>query len=270
MHTLRKLSAAVAFAIPVVLTAAPALAAAPSNDLIAGAVPVAPGFSTAVDTTDATTDAEDVAVNQNCGAPATDASVWYSYTPSSDETVIVDVSTSDYSAGVIVASGAPGNLTLVTCGPGAVVAGLSGGTTYYIVAFDDQFDEVGNGGTLNLSVTLGPPPPKLTVKVDRVGLVSVRQGTVKLRGTFTCSNADFLNINGQLTQRSGTGEGTFSFGVSGRCDGKPHSWSAGVVGPDARFTVGRSASMTFSFACGPIECTDGYREQTVRLRDSRG
>jgi len=200
---------------------------------------------------------------QNCGAPATDASVWYSYTPSSDETIIVDVSNSTYSAGVIVASGAPGNLSLVSCGPRTIAANLTAGTPYFILAFNDQFDGGGNGGTLNLSVTLGPPAPKVDVIVDRVGLVNKR-GSVSLRGVYICSDADFVSINGELTQ--GESNGGFSFSISGRCDGKLHSWAAGVVGPNAKFTVGRSASMTFGFACGRFECADRYREQTVRLR----
>ena len=263
MKTSRALLATAALAVPVLLSASPASAAPPSNDLIAGAVPVAPGFSATVDTTEATTDAEDAAVNQNCGAPATDASVWYSYTPRSDETIIVDVSNSTYSAGVIVASGAPGNLSLVSCGPGSVAASLTAGTPYFILAFDDQWDGGGNGGTLNLSVTLGPPAPKVDVIVDRVGLVNKR-GSVSLRGVYICSDADVVSINGELTQ--GESNGGFSFSISGRCDGKLHSWAAGVVGPNAKFTVGRSASMTFSFACGRFECADTYREQTVRLR----
>ena len=72
-----------------------------------------------------------------CGAPATDASVWYTLT-GADNGVVVDVSSSDYSAGVIVATGSPGSFELETCGPGAVAFFASSGTTYSILAFDDQ------------------------------------------------------------------------------------------------------------------------------------
>lgn len=58
-----------------------ATAAAPGNDTIGGATTVAPGFTEELDTSEATTDAEDAAINSNCGAPATDASVWYAYQP---------------------------------------------------------------------------------------------------------------------------------------------------------------------------------------------
>ena len=59
------------------------------------------GFSEVLDTTEATTDADDAQFNASCGAPATDASVWYTLV-GTDEVVIVDVSGSDYSAGVLV------------------------------------------------------------------------------------------------------------------------------------------------------------------------
>ena len=50
-------------------------------------------------TTGATTDADDAQLNTTCGAPATDASVWYSL-QGSGKGVVADVSSSDYSAGV--------------------------------------------------------------------------------------------------------------------------------------------------------------------------
>src|SRR5262245_66149459 len=104
-----------------VFAVTPASAAAPSNDTFAGAQAIGSlPFSTTEDTTQATTDADDTAANANCGAPATDASVWYAFTPATDGGRIVDVSSSTYSAGVIVVSGTAGNFTLETCGPGTV------------------------------------------------------------------------------------------------------------------------------------------------------
>src|SRR5882672_1477790 len=80
--------------------AAPVLAAPPSNDTFGGAQLISVGFSDpAVDTSEATTDADDTAINANCGAPFTDASVWYSLTATADAFIGVDVSASNYSAG---------------------------------------------------------------------------------------------------------------------------------------------------------------------------
>src|SRR5215207_3139128 len=108
-------AASVALALTtVVLTAAPALAAPPSNDTYAGRTVVGSvPFTQTLDTTDATTDADDAELNAQCGAPVTDASVWYQFTAEADGAMVVDVSESSFSAGVIVATGSPGNWTVV-------------------------------------------------------------------------------------------------------------------------------------------------------------
>ena len=104
--------------LPLALMSGTALAAAPNNDMFPGATAVTIGFSEVLDTTEATTDSDDAQLNASCGAPATDASVWYAFTASSDIGVVVDVSQSNYSAGVLVGVGTQGNLQIVTCGPG--------------------------------------------------------------------------------------------------------------------------------------------------------
>jgi hypothetical protein len=147
--------------------AVPVLAAAPSNDTFGGATVIGSlPFTDTLDTTEATTDATDQEANADCGAPATDASVWYTVTASSDDGLAVDVSQSDYSAGVIVVTGSPGSFTFVTCGPGAVEFPTVNGETYSIVAFDDQQDGAGNGGTLVINVDVVPPPPVVALTDD--------------------------------------------------------------------------------------------------------
>ena len=91
-----------------------ALAAPPSNDTFTNATLVTVGFSEVLDTTEATTDGDDAQLNASCGAPATDASVWYAL-EGSDTGVIVDVSQSNYSAGILVGVGSQGNLQTVAC-----------------------------------------------------------------------------------------------------------------------------------------------------------
>jgi len=99
----------------------PALAApAPPNDTYAGRTVIGSlPFTQTLDTTKASIDATDTEANANCGAPATEASVWYALTASSDGAVIVDVSASTYSAGVIVVTGSPGSFSS-RAGPGAL------------------------------------------------------------------------------------------------------------------------------------------------------
>ena len=110
MRTIFKLLTVLALAVSgIAASGSAALAAPPTNDTFPGATAVAIGFSQALDTTQATTDANDAQLNATCGAPMTDASVWYSLA-GTDSGVIVDVSSSTYSAGVLV-----GIAALATC-----------------------------------------------------------------------------------------------------------------------------------------------------------
>ena len=251
-----------------------AWAAAPGNDTIAGATAVGLGFSEQLDTSEATTDGQDAAVNANCGAPSTDASVWYAYTADDDGGAVVDVSSSSYSAGVIVATGSPGALTTVACGPGTVGFGTSAGTTYYMLAFDDQFDGGGNGGTLRISLSEVPPPPTVDLTVDPTGTVDARTGYAKISGTITCTDAIFVGVFPTLEQRIGVRASVIGFGDfitdGSMCDGTPQPWTSAIVPDGGKFAGGKSASFTFSLACGAFQCAEGYAEQQIKLRGGKG
>jgi hypothetical protein len=190
-----------------VLVASPAQAAAPLNDTFAGATVIgAIPFTDSLDTTQATTDADDVSANTDCRAPATAASVWYSLTPSADGGINVDVSGSNFSAGVIVVTGTPGSFTPQVCGPGTVAFLASAGITYHVLAFDDQLDGSGNGGMLNLSVITAPPPPSIDVTVNPTARFDAHTGTATLSGTVLCTGAaaEFSFLDGQLSQKVGS------------------------------------------------------------------
>jgi len=242
---------------------------APANDTISGATSVSSiPFDTTEDTTNATTDSQDSDVNANCGAPHTDASVWFTIASGSDQELIVDVSQSNYSAGVIVASGSPGNLTLESCGPAETAFYAASGTTYYILAFDDQSDGSGNGGQLVLSVAVAPPPPQVSVTIDPRGHLD-RQGDAIISGTETCTAQDLqfseLDVNasqsvGRVSTIQGSGFGDLV------CDGAAHAWSV-VVYPFSGKFVGGSANVSADgFACNVAACNDGFASQTVQLR----
>jgi len=247
-----------------------ALAAAPSNDTFAGATPAVLGFSEMLDTTEATTDSDDTQLNL-CGFTATDASVWYAFTASSDVGVVVDVSQSSYPAGVLVGVGSQGNLQMVACGYyGAMMFSAAAGTTYYVLAADvDPFDG-NNGGSLSISFREVPPPPTVEITLDRSGQVNVRTGIATISGTYTCSNGDSLEMRvgvrqnvGRLVTISG---GTFLFG-SVTCDGVPHTWSKDVFPNGGKFAGGKAMTDAEAFVCGPFECGySGFIEQTVQLR----
>lgn len=248
------------------LTSGAALAAPPNNDVFTGATPASIGFKEILDTSQATTDSDDAQLNATCGAPATDASVWYAI-QGSDQNVVVDVSGSGYSAGVLVGVGSQGNLQTIACGPSTVAFFAAAGTTYYVLAIDDQSDGGGNGGSLNISFTEIPPPPVVNLDVNHVGTVNVHTGVATVSGTYTCSNADSLDVFVQASQNVGrfTISGSGSFSDARTCDGTPHAWSADVVPQNGKFAGGKSLTMTFTFACGPFQCTSGFNEQTIQL-----
>jgi hypothetical protein len=248
--------------------ASPVLAQAPSNDLypgrtLVGALP----FSETLDTSEATTDAIDAEANAECDAPATDASVWYEFTATEDGAVLVDVSGSDYSAGVIVVTGSPGAFTLVTCGPVAVAFPTTAGETYAILAFDDQEDgDPANGGTLVITIGPAPPAPTVDVTVDPIGEFT-SAGTANISGTVTCTGeADFTSIDVELRQRVGrfiiSGFGSTPF----VCDGTTQPWSVEVIAFNGIFKGGRAVAVTFAVACGVVGCGEDFQEATVRLR----
>lgn len=254
--------------------AAPVLAAAPSSDTYAGRATIAAlPFSDTVDTTEATTDADDAEANLSCGAPATDASVWYEFTATADAALVVDVSTSDYSAGVIVAVGTPGgNLSIVTCGPGSAFFTTTSGQTYLILAFDDQQDGIGNGGTLELGVAAEPPPPTLEVTIASSGTFNARSGVATISGAVMCtggeeSGKNFISVQATQTvgrvKFSGSGFALFT------CDGTTQPWAAQVISDTGKFAGGKADVAMFALACGLTGCAEVSAEARVTLRKGR-
>jgi hypothetical protein len=242
--------------------------AAPTNDTypgrtVIGSVP----FAETLDTTTATTDGDDVGINASCGAPATDASVWYELTAATDGAMIADVANSSYSAGVLVATGGPGAWNIVSCGPGAVVWPTMTGQVYAILAIDDQNDGGGNGGTLRISVAQAPPPPSIDITIDPIGHLDPAAGSATVVGTITCSgDAEFAYLETQLRQRVGRFT-IFGFGFSTVvCDGATHPWSVEVLSENGKFSGGNAADATIGVACGLVFCSFDYEERQVRLR----
>ncbi|MGH2783954.1 MAG: hypothetical protein ACRDJ1_01695 [Actinomycetota bacterium] len=267
MRTRRSL-AAVAVLAAVLVQATGASAAAPSNDTIGGAVSVgAIPFSDSVDTSEATTDAEDEALNAQCGAPATDASVWYTLEGTGGE-LLVDVSGSDYSAGVLIGSGSPGDLVIVSCGPGASGFFAETGVTYFILAIDDQLDGAGNGGQLSISIDVPPPPPVIELTADKTGTFDPKTGNATVSGTATCTGegVEFASLDGNLSQRAGRVIIRGFFFTELVCDGDTHPWTAEVQADNGLFKGGNATLQAFAFACDAFSCGEGSIEQTVKLK----
>lgn len=150
----RRFTAVFALFLGVMFLPATALAAPPDNDEFEGSVVIdALPFQTTQDTSDATTSAADLEAAELCvGPPVTDAGVWYSFTPAEDMNVFVGTEGSDYSAGILVFTGGPGNWSLDDCAPGDIVFFAAAGVPHHLLIIDDQGDGGGNGGTLELLV----------------------------------------------------------------------------------------------------------------------
>lgn len=248
--------------------AAPVLAAAPTNDSYAGRTVIGSiPFSEAIDTSEATSDADDAEANAKCGAPVTEASVWYEVTAPSDGGLVVDVSSSPFPAGVIVVTGSPGSFEFITCGAYSVAFETSAGGTYAILAFD--FEANGNnGGALQINVAEIPPPPTIDVTVDPFGGFDSRTGAATIRGTVTCTGGQgksFVSLELRQTV------GRFIISGSGSageflCDGSTEPWSVTVLAENGLFKGGRAASVTWAFTCGSFACSEDFEERIVRLR----
>jgi hypothetical protein len=246
--------------------AVPVLAAPTRNDTYADRTVIASlPFSQSLDTRRATTDADDDEINEQCGAPATDASVWYELSVTSSTFVSVDVSASNYTAGVAVATGSPGAFSVVTCGPGAVAFEASGGETYAILAFDDQGDGGGNGGTLNIVVDEAPPPPAIDVTVNSTGTFTA-SGSATVSGTVVCDeSADFAFINVQLRQRAGRVFIDGSGGTDVFCDGTVQPWTVEVSG-NGLYKGGSATATVFAIACNASGCSQDSEERSIKLQ----
>ncbi len=251
--------------------AAPVLAAPPSNDMYDGRLPIAVGDDLTVDTTEATTDADDEEMNIPCGAPAMDASVWYEFTASADGFIAIDVSESNYSAGVFVALGSPGSFEVLGCGPGATFFEAVAGETYAILAIDDQSDGAGNGGTLRITMEEIPPPPDVSVTLNRTGRFN-HDGSATISGTVTCSDApvEFTFIDIFVQQAVGRIKiNGFGFIEGFTCDGTTQAWSADVFADNGIFKGGKALSVSFAIACGEFLCGEGFDERVVQLKGKK-
>jgi Family of unknown function (DUF6299) len=247
--------------------AGPASAAPPDNDGYAGRVTVGSvPYSNTQDTSEATTEPTDAELNpEECGAPATDASVWYEVTAASDGALVADVSDSSYSAGVLVATGSPGAFSFVACGPGAVAWNTTAGETYSLLVIDDQLDEAGNGGSMSLTVEEAPPTPEIDITVNPKAKFT-STGSAILSGTVTCvGEAEFAFVEAQLTQQVGRLKINGFGGMDITCDGTTRPWSLDIAGDNGTFRGGKAASVTFAAACGVFDCGVDFEERIVQL-----
>jgi hypothetical protein len=244
-----------------------AYAAPPSNDTPGGAALIgALPFSDSVSIDEATTDALDATLNTQCGAPATEGSVWYRFDATQDGGLVFDVSGSTFSAGALVTAGDPANGNFITCGPGAVTFDVVAGQSYFVMAFSDTPGVT--TGTLVVRAEATPPPIEVDVTVNPTGTFDPKTGSATISGTLQCTNeeAQFATVDVQLRQAVGRFT-ILGFGsIEAVCEGTPQPWSVEVLGQTGTFRGGKAVTVAFAFACGPFTCGDDFEERTVRLR----
>lgn len=244
-----------------------AYAAPPSNDTPGGATLIsALPFSDSVSIDEATTDALDATLNQQCGAPATEGSVWYRFDATQNGALAFDVSASTFSAGALVTAGDPANGNVITCGPGAVSFEVVAGQSYFVMAFSDTPGVT--TGTLVVRAEAAPPPLQVDVTVNPTGTFDPKTGSATISGTLQCSgeDAEFAFLDVELRQSVGRFT-VLGFGsIEAACEASPQPWSVEVFGETGKFAGGKAVTVVFAFACGPFTCGDDFEERTVRLR----
>jgi hypothetical protein len=239
--------------------------AQPPNDTFANATVISSvPFSDTLDTTQATTDSNDAEVLAACGqAVPVAATVWYAFTPSTDQIVAIDSSGSTYTVGVGVVTGAPGSFSAVTCFIGSGTFSAVAGQTYYIDVADISG---GTGGTLNISIT-APTPPELQLSVDRFGQFDPRTGVATVTGTATCTAGASGGIFVSLSQQVGRIATISGFGsASLTCDGTDQPWSASVQPFSGKFAGGQASVVADAFVCNPAGCASDNVLRTIVLR----
>jgi hypothetical protein len=261
MTTLRLLLPAMLAIGLVPLAAAPASAAPPGNDEPQGAFVLHLGDKVVQNTREATTNAQDDALNANCEAPATNASVWYTYSPAADHKVVLDMTASSYSGGMLVFKGTPTADSLVTCGPGVVGLNARAGKTYYITAISDT-DVIGGRLVLKLNKA---PTPRVQVSLARRG-VAFRGGAARLHGTYFCAHGEeFAELSTRLFQRAGRLKIQAQSDTEIRCNGRRHAWSARLVSPVGTFARGPASAKVTIIACGIFTCRQDRTKRHLHL-----
>jgi len=237
--------------VAVTTTALPASAAAPANDTWTGAVRLVLGRTVELDTTSATTDAVDRLVNERCGAPYTKASVWYRYKPTVTRRLSVDVSASDYSAGVIVTKGRPTDGRVVACGPRQVVFRAAADIRYYVLAFSDTGT---NGGHLVLTLDR-LHPPTLDLTVPSTGAVD-RNGVATVTFSVRCTHSSDFFLGARLAQAFGhTKVTSFAYTEEGpACDGVWHDLQLRFDSDTGLFGPGKALVDVGAENCNELGC----------------
>jgi hypothetical protein len=276
-HRLLRCGVVTALVMGAVGVAGPAWGAPPSNDDIGGAVVITQPlpFTFSESTVDATTSADEEALNSACGAPVLEHGVWFSATATQDQDIAVDVTASDYSAGILVLTGTPGDLTPINCGPGRIGGAVTAGQTYFLLIFGDGVTTPTSGNlvvtvapSFPLDVTLESPVAPLTFGLELTGATcdpgTLQVDDVRANGTPVTAlsvTVDPSDANrARMIMASDTPPGGLNVNASCRNGGETiisdpggMGWAAIAVAKVVDGTPPPGSTFTVHVACSPEE-----------------
>jgi hypothetical protein len=224
------------------------------NDDIADAVAITSlPFKDSADNSAATSEPGELTCEN---VTSTGETVWYSFTPTTDQRVYATSQHSMMSETFIALyEGTPGSLTRLACGafPAQLQWDAQSSTTYYI--------QIGTAGNLGLFDLLVQPAFRIT-SFSVKGTAGLRKGRVTVTGQVSCNyRTGAFMVSGTVTQKTSTGDFATDFI---RCPASGvASWSASLVSATGRAFTGGSANVTASasgWLGGPTFSAD---EQTI-------
>jgi Tol biopolymer transport system component len=199
----RTLAGAVVLAIGMLGLTAAAAGAVPANDdrdraQAIGALP----FAADIDTTSATRAADDPVLDSPECTGRPEGTVWFHYTASSGDPVVLDTADSDHDT-VLAVFDAAGRLldcndTAGTRRQARLVLAAEAGVSYLILA---GTADAAVPGQLRFTADVSELPPlEVAVAVERRARLIPSSGQVEVVGTLRCSRPAWVNLSGTVAQ----------------------------------------------------------------------
>ena len=179
--------------------------------------------------------------------------------------VVVDARATGAPIGINVFAGSATAAALVLCVEDALIFEATAGTTYYLM-FADIDGDATNGGRLQATIDVAPPPVDVSVTINDKGKFNAQTREATIGGTITCSvPADgFVSID--IRQPNGRFVVLGFGGTDVPCGPQPAEWWATVGGENGKLAAGRPVTVFANASgCDGIQCGDAAATATVRL-----
>jgi hypothetical protein len=220
----------------------------PNDDFNNATAVTAIPFTTTEDTGNATVAADD----PFCAGRS--ATVWFSFTPTTDQRVEANTFGSNYDTTLSVWTGSRGALNLVACNDDSqgtvqsrVFFNATAGVTYFFMVSAFGSDA---GGNLVFNVLQAPPALAISLDVAQFGSIDPTTGVATINGAASCNRPTFIDLSGRLKRNLGTSVISGFFFAFVSCN-ETGSWTATIVSPPS-LSHGRSNPL---FVPGKAEVT---------------